>query len=99
MSGWTALPPLAAFLATALLLSVPAIRAFVLHEEAWAQAGFALYFFFVPACIGFAAIAAVAAGAGHVLGEGPPATALSVGSSGLIALATLGLAVLFGLFR
>lgn len=46
----TLLPLLSAIVSTLVVNAIPAVRAFVLDERAFIEAGWALYFFTVPGC-------------------------------------------------
>lgn len=98
MLRWILLPPVTAALVSAFLLAVPAVRAFVFEEEAWVQGGWALYFFFLPICFCFGVSAALAAFVVKLMGESNMAVATSVGTSGMLLVATVGISVLFSLF-
>ena len=47
----TLLPLMAAVVSTLVVNAIPAIRAYVLDEEAFVEAGWALYFYTVPGCL------------------------------------------------
>ncbi len=48
----TLLPLLAAVVSTVVVNAIPAVRAYVLREEAFIVAGWAMYFVTVPGCLG-----------------------------------------------